>query len=69
MASSKQIKLWINAKKKTILKLDKEIKTAKSRIAKLEGDLKKAVAIEKSAPKKSKSKKKVAKRKSSAKKK
>ncbi len=45
MASSKQIKLWLAAKKKSVDKLGKEIK-------KFEGDLKKAVAKEKAAPKK-----------------
>ena len=50
MASSKLIKRWINDKKKTAARLDKELKAAKARIKKLEGDLKKAVAAEKKKP-------------------
>ena len=65
MASSKQIKIWIAAKKKTAVKIDKEIKATKAQIKKLEGDLKKAVSKEKAAA----AKKPVKKKKSAPKKK
>jgi hypothetical protein len=60
MASSKLIKRWINDKKKTAARLDKELKAAKARIKKLEGDLKKAVSKEKAAAAKKPVKKKKA---------
>lgn len=66
MASSKQIKNWITAKKKTAVKLDKELKATKARIKKLEGDLKKAVAKEKAAAAKKKPAKKSASKKKGA---
>ena len=69
MASSKQIKLWIAGKKKTVVRLEKEIKAAKAKIKKLEGDMKKAAAREKAAPKKKAAKKKVSKKKKPARKK
>ena len=72
MATSKQIKLWIAAKKKSVVKLQKELNAAKARIKKLEGDMKKAVAAEKkaAAKKKAATKKKAApKKKKAAKKK
>ncbi len=54
MASSKMIKRYISDAKKKAARLDKELKSAKDRIKKLEGDMKKAVAAEKTkaAPKK-----------------
>ncbi len=47
MASSKQIKNWITANKKKSAGLEKDLKAAKARLKKLEGDLKKAVVKEK----------------------
>ena len=60
MASSKQIKCWITVKKKSTAKLEKELSATKTRVKKLEGDLKKAEAKEKAAAKKKPAKKKAA---------
>ncbi len=54
MASSKLIKRWISDKKKTVARIDKELKAARERIKKLDSDLKKAVAKEKAAAAKKK---------------
>ena len=66
MATSKLIKKWIGDKKKTVARLTKDLQAAKTRIKKLEADLKKAAAKEKAAPKKKApaKKKKTAKKKS-----
>ena len=58
MASSKMIKRWIGDTRKKVARLDKELKAAKARVAKLGGDMKKAAA----AAKKKKAAKKKAKK-------
>ena len=60
MASAKLIKKWIGDKKRTAVKLDKELKATKARNKTLEGDLKKAAAKEKAAAAKKPAKKKKA---------
>ena len=62
MATSKMIKRWIAGKRKTVSKLERELNAAKVRIKKLEGDMKKAVAREKTKPKKKPAKKKAKKK-------
>jgi len=68
MATSKMIKRWIAGKRKTTVKLEREIGAAKTRIKKLEGDLKRAVARERTKPKKKATKKKATKKKATKKK-
>ncbi len=71
MASSKQIKMRITNAKKTSARLTKELNASKTKITKLNGELKKAVTKEKvdatkkkaAAAKKKPAKKKVVKKK------
>ena len=49
MLTSKQIRQWRDAKKKTVVKLEKNMKAANARIKKLEEELRKAVETAKSA--------------------
>ncbi len=49
MLTPKQIRQWRNAKKKTAVKLEKDMKAANARIKKLEEELRKTVEAARSA--------------------
>lgn len=69
MATAKQLELRIKYAKTTVNSLTKKLGAAKARVAKLEGDLKKAKAAAPKGAKKPAAKKPAAKKKGGAKKK